>query len=63
MAVLQQSPWYQQILEEGVKIGQQQGEQRGEKRGILSGIEIALELKFGESGKDVFSEINTPINS
>ncbi|MGD1717787.1 hypothetical protein [Dapis sp. BLCC M172] len=59
MAVLQQSPWYQQILEEGVKIGQQQGE----KRGILSGIEIALELKFGESGKDVFSEINTPINS
>ncbi|NEO54821.1 MAG: Rpn family recombination-promoting nuclease/putative transposase [Okeania sp. SIO3B5] len=67
MAVLQESPWYQQILQEGVKIGQQQGieigqqqgEQRGEKRGILSGIEIGLELKFGESGKEVFSEINT----
>ena len=75
MAVLQQSPWYQQILQEGIEIGQQQGieigeqrgekrgekrgEQRGEKRGILSGIEIGLELKFGELGKEVFSEINT----
>ncbi len=54
MAVLQQSPWYQQILQEGVEIG----EQRGEQRGILSGIEIGLELKFGESGKEIFSEIN-----
>ncbi|MGK7922142.1 MAG: hypothetical protein AB4080_19265 [Trichodesmium sp.] len=55
MAVLQQSPWYQQILQEGIEIGQQ----RGEQRGILSGIEIGLELKFGESGKEIFSEINT----
>ena len=38
MAVLQQSPWYQQILQEGVEIG----EQRGEQRGIISGIEIGL---------------------
>ncbi len=51
MAVLQQSPWYQQILQEGVEIGEQ--------RGIISGIEIGLELKFGESGKEIFSEINT----
>ncbi|WP_293065849.1 hypothetical protein [Okeania sp. SIO2B3] len=62
MAVLQQSPWYQQILQEGVVIGEQRGieigEQRGEQRGILSGIEIALELKFGSSGKEIFSEIN-----
>ena len=63
MAVLQQSPWYQQILQEGIEIGQQQGieigKQEGEKIGILSGIEIGLELKFGESGKEIFSEINT----
>ncbi|MDY7004539.1 MAG: transposase [Cyanobacteriota bacterium] len=71
MAVLQQSPWYQQILQEGIEIGQQQGieigqqqgieigQQQGEKIGILSGIEIGLELKFGESGKEIFSEINT----
>ena len=51
MAVLQQSPWYQQILQEGIEIGEQ--------RGILSGIEIWLELKFGELGKEIFSEINT----
>ncbi|NEQ41639.1 MAG: Rpn family recombination-promoting nuclease/putative transposase [Okeania sp. SIO3I5] len=55
MAVLQQSPWYQQILQEGIEIGQQQGQQQG----ILSGIEIGLELKFGELGKEIFSEINT----
>ncbi|GGA51388.1 Rpn family recombination-promoting nuclease/putative transposase [Okeania sp. KiyG1] len=71
MAVLQQSPWYQQILQEGIEIGEQRGEQRGieigqqrgEQRGIvsgiLSGIEIGLELKFGELGKEIFSEIKT----
>ncbi|WP_287526365.1 hypothetical protein [Okeania sp. SIO2C2] len=71
VAVLQQSPCYQQILQEGVEIGQQRGieigqqrrieigEQRGEQRGILSGIEIALELKFSSSGKEIFSEINS----
>ncbi|GGA36937.1 hypothetical protein [Okeania sp. KiyG1] len=79
MAVLQESPWYQQILQEGVTIGEQRGEQRGieigqqrgievgqqrgieigQQRGILSGIELGLELKFGESGKEIFSEINT----
>ena len=55
MAVLEQSPWYQQILQEG----EQRGIQIGEQRGILSGIELGLELKFGESGKEIFSEINT----
>ncbi|WP_240041596.1 MULTISPECIES: transposase [Okeania] len=59
MAVLQQSPWYQQILQEGIQIGKQEGIQIGEQRGILSGIETGLELKFGESGKEIFSEINT----
>ncbi|MEB3342341.1 hypothetical protein [Okeania sp.] len=62
MAVLQQSPWYQQILQEGIEIGQQRGEQRGieigQQQGILSGIELGLELKFGQSGKEIFSEIN-----
>ncbi|WP_293132421.1 hypothetical protein [Okeania sp. SIO3I5] len=75
MAVLEQSPWYQQILQEGeqrgiqigeqrgIQIGEQRGiqigEQRGEQKGILSGIELGLELKFGSSGKEIFSEINT----
>ena len=38
MAVLQQSPWYQQILQERVKIGEQRGEQRGIEIGQQQGI-------------------------
>jgi len=46
MAVLSESPWYQQILREG------------EKRGILSGIEQSLEVKFGTEGLQLMSEIS-----
>jgi predicted transposase YdaD len=37
MAVLMESPWYQQILQEGLQKGLQEGEQRGEQRGRLEG--------------------------
>ena len=50
MAVLSESPWYQQILQEG--------EARGEARGILSGIELGLELKFGSEGLKFMPEIS-----
>jgi predicted transposase YdaD len=50
MAVLHESPWYQQILKEGEKLGEQRGEKRGEKRGIVSAIELSLEIKFGTEG-------------
>ena len=50
MAVLEQSPWYQQIL--------QQGERRGEIRGILSSIEVALEIKFGNDGLQLLPTIS-----
>ena len=50
MAVLQESPWYQEIL--------QQGETRGETRGLLSGIELGLELKFGAEGLELMPEIS-----
>ena len=50
MAVLVESPWYQEILK--------QGEARGEVRGLLSGIELALELKFGSEGLQLMSEIS-----
>lgn len=50
MAVLQESPWYQEIL--------QQGEVRGEVRGLLSGIELGLELKFGSDGLELMPEIS-----
>ncbi|MBP5975932.1 Rpn family recombination-promoting nuclease/putative transposase [Brasilonema sp. CT11] len=50
MAVLSESPWYQQILREG--------EARGIRRGILSGIELGLELKFGAEGLQLMPEIS-----
>ncbi|MBW4567739.1 MAG: Rpn family recombination-promoting nuclease/putative transposase [Tolypothrix carrinoi HA7290-LM1] len=46
MAVLQESPWYQEIL------------QQGETRGLLSGIELGLELKFGAEGLQLMPEIS-----
>jgi predicted transposase YdaD len=50
MAVLEQSPWYQQIL--------QQGERRGEIRGILSSIEVALKIKFANDGLQLLPAIS-----
>jgi|GEM_PF-2129990 len=57
MAVLHESPWYQEIL--------QQGEIRGEIRGLLSGIELGLELKFGSQGLHLMPEISqiTDVNA
>lgn len=66
MAILHESPWYQQILREGEERGEKRGEQRGEERGrregrreeILSGIELALEIKLGTEGLQVMPEIS-----
>jgi predicted transposase YdaD len=48
MAVLRESPWYQEILQQGLREGEQQGEQRGillgEERGRQQG-ECALVLR------------------
>ncbi|WP_375494962.1 transposase, partial [uncultured Nostoc sp.] len=45
MAVLRESPWYQEILREG--------EARGEVRGIQTGLEVLLEIKFGYPGLEL----------
>lgn len=61
MAVLHESPWYQEILREGEKRGEKRGEERGEERGLKNGIELALEIKFGTSGLElmpIISQIN-----
>jgi predicted transposase YdaD len=50
MAVLTESPWYQQILKEG--------EARGRQEEMLSGIELALEIKFGTEGLQLMPEIS-----
>ncbi len=46
MAILRESPWYQEI------------EQRGRKEGFLSSIEMSLEAKFGSDGLELFSQIS-----
>ena len=53
MAVLRESPWYQEILQEG----QQRGIQQGMRQGLLSGITLGLELKFGSAGLQLLPEI------
>ncbi len=62
MAILRESPWYQQILREGEQRGEQRGEERGRREGrreeILSGIELALEIKFGVEGLQLMPEIS-----
>ncbi len=58
MAILSESPWYQQILKEGEQRGIQQGMQQGLQRGILLSIEMSLELKFGAEGLELLPEIS-----
>ncbi|QSV70714.1 MAG: Rpn family recombination-promoting nuclease/putative transposase [Aphanizomenon flos-aquae KM1D3_PB] len=50
MTVLRESPWYQEILQQGMQQGMQQGEQQGERKDRLSSIELCLEVKFGNEG-------------
>lgn len=54
MALLEESPWYQEIL----KQGEIRGEARGEIRGLLSGIQLGLELKFGSEGLQLMPSIS-----
>jgi len=50
MAVLQESPWYQEIL--------QQGKQKGIRQERLASIELGLEIKFGTEGLQLMPEIS-----
>ncbi|XWK90803.1 MAG: Rpn family recombination-promoting nuclease/putative transposase [Phormidium sp.] len=49
MAVLRESPWYQEILQKGVEQGVRQGQ--------FSTIALGLELKFGREGLQLMPEI------
>ncbi|NEQ26822.1 MAG: Rpn family recombination-promoting nuclease/putative transposase [Microcoleus sp. SIO2G3] len=61
MAVLRESPWYQEILREGLQQGLQQGRQQGleqgMREGLLLGIALGLELKFSAEGLELLSEL------
>ncbi|TVP61108.1 MAG: transposase [Nodularia sp. (in: Bacteria)] len=53
MAVLHESPWYQEILREG----EARGETRGQRQGITFSIETSLEAKFGSDGLELMPQI------
>jgi predicted transposase YdaD len=53
MAVLLESPWYNEILQEGEKRGKEEGRQEG----LLSGIAALLEVRFGAEGLELLPEI------
>ncbi len=54
MAVLRESPWYQEILREG----EARGEARGEVQGIALSIRTSLEAKFGSEGLELMPQIS-----
>lgn len=54
MALLEQSPWYQEIFSKG----EARGEERGRKEELYSGIELALEIKFGNQGSELMPIIS-----
>jgi len=54
MALLEQSPWYQEIFSKG----EARGELRGRKEELYSGIELALEIKFGNQGLELMPIIS-----
>ncbi|BDA74883.1 hypothetical protein RIVM261_084920 [Rivularia sp. IAM M-261] len=62
MAILQESPWYQQFGKECEERGEQRGEERGkvigEQRGIISAIELGLDLKFGAEGLELMQPVS-----
>jgi hypothetical protein len=54
IAVLQESPWYQEVV--------RKGEIRRLWEELYSGIELALEIKFGNAGLELMPVIYTLSN-
>ncbi|MBH8556272.1 Rpn family recombination-promoting nuclease/putative transposase [Nostocaceae cyanobacterium CENA357] len=54
MAILRESPWYQEIEQRGRHIGEAIGRQEQ----MLSNIEMSLEVKFGSEGLDLMPKIS-----
>ncbi len=47
MAVLRESPWYQEILKEGLELGRQEGLQQGKQEEAVALIMRQLTRRFG----------------
>jgi predicted transposase YdaD len=58
MAVLEQSPWYQEIAQREQEKGKVKGKAEGKAEGTLLAIQLGLRLKFGENGLSLFPEIS-----
>lgn len=58
MAVLRESPWYQEILKQGEKQGEEKREQKGKREERISSIELSLEVKFGNEGLKFMPKIS-----
>jgi predicted transposase YdaD len=54
MAILEQSPWYQEMA----KREQEKGKIEGKAEGILLAIQLGLRLKFGENGLTLLPAIS-----
>ncbi|NET80609.1 MAG: DUF4351 domain-containing protein [Moorea sp. SIO1F2] len=59
MTVLRESPWYQEILQEGVAQGIEQGIEQGIQQERRGSLERILKLRFSE----IPSEISVSIQS
>ncbi len=54
MAVLRESPWYEEILKEG----EIRGKRLGEAEGIISSIRTSLEAKFGNEALELMPQVS-----
>jgi len=54
MAVLRESPWYQEIEQRGIE--------RGRRENFVSNIATILELKFGSEGLELMPQITQVSN-
>ncbi len=55
MAVLRESPWYQEIVQEGLQQGRQEGLQEGVQKGLVEAVLHLLRTRFDLSGSAVES--------
>ncbi len=59
MAVLRESPWYQEILREGEQQGEQKGRQEGRQEGERSLVLKLLHRRFGSLSPTLIAQVET----
>ena len=60
MIILKESPWYQQILKEGLETGEKQGLQQGLQQESLKLVWKLINRRFGTLSSDLSLKINQP---